>query len=851
MSGPTLDDLHTAFVNAEAAGDSQAAQELFGQYHDKAGTSLTSLPKQAANSVVKGIAHTGDMLLNAPANALNLGKMAYGVASHELTGAIPPDVAAPNGTLYKAARSSGLSDMRNDPTSGVGKIADGAVQAAAGAMMGPGGLIKNAVSGLIGGAAGTTAELKGAGPAGTIAASLLAPSAAQGAVGLAKAFNRTALTQGGARNRVADNLLKDSGLSKPDMLLALENAKEIVPGSQPTTAQALMNPGLAGVEKAYTKVGGSLESGVGIPEAFSSRYTEQARAQGEAASTLMPVNKGADAAQRTIVGIAAQHKLQSEQESRASMNAIPSLTNLVADGASIKGIVGGNYANHKTATEQAYAGIDPHDTAKVPVPLKEMRDAANDIYKLSSLQGDNALPPEIVRLLDSAEMAATPHQNGLPSGQFGSAPASLSHINELRKLAGRIIQSAQTKPDGATLVGAATRLKEILSGVPQAAADAGLLPQSMSNAVSNAVSRRKSQGDIYETGPANKLNRDNADKAPVLEDAAVLPHFLNGSSESWQALKAASPSSPDRIQDIAANYLGDKFKRAVLSPDGTPKTAAAFSNAAADFKYAHRDILGDFPGLVSGIDSAVGVHQTLEQGASKLASGGLRHFLSGKDPDKAIKSWLGSSTREHDTRDIMAAIDQQPRLGPQPMGDVMAGKAPPPQLGPQLLGGLRDEMMGRVSKDGDAVLLQKKATELLDSKSADKLQPLLDKLLTPQHKGLLDGLVTDLQRTQFSKSANTVNRQTSDTQVANHIATRLAVNALNVSTKGGAGLVASLATRGKPEYSHSVTAQALLDPAYAAELLKTQKSTGAQYLKGAGRGLLWTTSPFQNQQPKE
>jgi hypothetical protein len=135
----SLDDLSTALINADKAGDTDAATALAGEIQRIRGMRPANAPSNASvalNAANQGIAGVPDALLNAPNRLMNLGRAAYGTAA---TAAGRPDLAPeltpdPN-YAARAFQSMGFTNPAAAPqTAGQRILAAGAAGAAGGAL---------------------------------------------------------------------------------------------------------------------------------------------------------------------------------------------------------------------------------------------------------------------------------------------------------------------------------------------------------------------------------------------------------------------------------------------------------------------------------------------------------------------------------------------------------------------------------------------------------------------------------------------------------------------------------------------------------------------------------------------
>lgn len=185
----------------------------------------TSMGKVAMNAANKGIGGLVDMVLNTPANIINLGKAAVGAP---LAAAGRPDLApeptSPPNYGRRAMESMGFTDPANEPQTGPQRVLDasvqGGVQMAANPAAGMRGLVANALLGAAGG--GSAQGAREAGLPEPVAQSIGM------AVGAAPAAGR-----GYARDQVERALERQGAKSVEDATLAAGREKGLgVPVSE-------------------------------------------------------------------------------------------------------------------------------------------------------------------------------------------------------------------------------------------------------------------------------------------------------------------------------------------------------------------------------------------------------------------------------------------------------------------------------------------------------------------------------------------------------------------------------------------------------------------------------------------
>ena len=814
------------------------AQQASGAEHPVATApdTDTNPVKFAANSINRGVAGAVDNVINAPQNIENLARAAVGYGLHKIGAPASwmPEAHAVPDLMRRGMESAGVIDDKLNPTSTAGKIADYAIQMATGAAMSPGNAVKNVLGGLFGGTVGGTVQELTDSPLAGIAASFVAP----GAAAAIRSGNRSHIYGKGIENSAADTLITTSGLDKQSLIDALEKRKTFIPGSDPTTAQALKNTGLAGIERTYKNMPGTLEGdGISIPAAFETRYAEQRRAQANAMRDLAPTENGAEGFKLGIKQIAQGHINTDNNAAMSAINGVSGTSDKLIDGAMVRGIIDNNYKAQKKTTGNAYGEIDPGDISRVNIPYDALLEAVKNRHPL---YGD-AIPPQVSSLLKIAKnwgIKETPASemvgaNGKPlvSASTEATEVPLSIVGALRAIASR--DAHETGLAGqAHASGTLGDMKRILNNVPEDAAQAGLIPQDMAERVKNAVAQRKIQGDLYETGAANRLNRTNSDNSNFVEDQNVLPTFINKSNEAAKSF-IASTGGDQAAKNVAENYLGEQFRRSMLTQDGVPKKG--FSDSSSRFGRDYAAPLGIFPDLKGRISTAVSKQKQAVATSELYQNGGTREFMGGKDANKSIESWLASPSRTKDTREILNAVGMD------------AG------LKNQLKGALRDRLLEKTMQNGseDILGLQKwnQGNALKEAKDP-KNKVLAAALLDRPGKAKAERITRDLERTQFSKDANRSSGSDTFQNSANAAIQTGLVRALSGKTGGLVGMASALNDKLRAGQSTGIMAKMLLDPEYSVKLLKNQSETGMEYLRRNGQSIAgrYLSQPYKQDQ---
>lgn len=744
------------------------------------------------NSINKGLAGIADTVINAPRNLNNLGRAGVGYALGEMGFDYKPDVTVPNNTVHNMMKDWRQIREEYDPTSPGGRVADYAIQSVTGAVVSPGSLVKNVVTGAIGGTAGGVTQEATDSPLAGIFASVAAPGTGSLATAGKRRIGRNKLTESGVNNMAGDRFLEASGMDKQTLLSQLDQHQDIIPGSEQTSAQALKNGGLAGMQRTYETMPGRLDDSISIPDAFALRYAQQREAQAGHLNEAIPAQNGASAFQHGIANdVNAAVANVGNKSNTATGNIAQNMTPEYAGGVA-KQVIDERYRQAKLDTKAAYEAIDPHNESRVSMPLSEMQAVVDKYYPLAP----NDIPPQLQNLIKVA------------SEQGDTVP--LSTVSALRSMAGRYANDAPL--ENRTLAAAAGQMKRILSDVPELAADAGVIPGEMADRVRKAVALRRTQGEAFETGATNNLNRRDSNNAAKLEDAKIMRNFLNGSPDDAKRYMAAI--GDDKAAKAAAeSHIKSQFESAVFKPDGQIKKN--FTDDYAKFTKQYRPVLNHFPELKARIVEAMKLQASAAKTGETLKGGGLRHFLDNRDPDKAVNSLLGSATKELDISDIEKAI----RNNPTAKGN--------------LAGGVKDGILNKQMQMGAADILDNPVWnqgQALKTLKDPKNMRLLNMLLDDGQKAKLGAFKADLESTQFTKNANRASGSNTQQNLQNNALVSLA------SKKPGVGLAKTIWQAAESIGDERLKAnftKMLLEPKHAAKIIREMKPTARSQLAEA------------------
>lgn len=367
----------------------------------------------AARDVLGGLAGVPDMLVNGAAAIGNAPAVAWDAVRGNAPGTSEPfrynvltRAADAYGDMAGAPRAETdgerlTSSMVRGASGSLPFIAAGAVpalvrgapQLAAALRSAP---IGQVVGGATGGAAGYAAEEAGAGPAGTMAASLLGGVAGAGAVAAGAAAGRGAQAMGtpffqGGRDRIVGNTMmrfSSDPATLADRLTARVGAEPAVPGSIPTTAEAVRDTGLSGLQR-------TLQNGdPQMANTLALRGEARDVARVGALDTVAPDTGGAPVVTAAMEREAARLRLAERlgndgaaADLAAAQGRLPAPMTAEEAGGAIRAPLSDAYGDFRAGTSAAFNAVDPAGTARIPIIGIQQRAAALAAERFTPLSG--------------------------------------------------------------------------------------------------------------------------------------------------------------------------------------------------------------------------------------------------------------------------------------------------------------------------------------------------------------------------------------------------------------------------------------------------------------------------------
>lgn len=688
--------------------------------------------------------------------------------------------------------------------------------------------VTNSVAAGVASGAGEIAKENGASPLEQTAIGLAAASpvsvagVASPAIADAAYHYASRLAQGftheGALAQAAATLRRQLSGNAGNAIDAIENAPKPVAGVTPTLAERAQDVGLAGLQRGWSNVD------PGARAALAEREQSNALARTRAASETMGDGSpqviqdqaqremaGAEAAtakQQTELQVSADERLASERDratkerQRAELavvqarTAIGSEVDRDATGASARDSFDQAYDAAKKRTSAAYN--DPHLTTPVPIDIPRdyfegLRAAADNFYG----DGGGAMPTDLRQIVDDAAAE-------------GATTRTLTNIDRrLADFSGRARMSGN-RSDAAF----SDRLRVGLSDVAQEVAT----PEYRA-ALANAKSVRAEQGRLFETGNAATAFLRDRYGAPLTGDNSVADKLVRPGSpggDTAEGLVAAIGTAP------AENIVRQHIRR--LADEGSIDTEAKARTFATRFG----EVARRFPGVRSDLDE-------LRQRAAELDSA-KQAERDAHTAGLTLEEKQGVSERSalHDallktplaraadaSRDPSSFVSEL--LRKQDNGRALKALYGQIQHAPEAVSGFRRSLGDFIEAEGKTPNFTAAGDQVPGVRGTQKaIATVLDRagnILTTEQRMVLKSVQRELQSMNFALTAG--KPPGSETMLNKSFADVMnAVPIPGLVGKTKMLLGKALATLGNGNEVRRLITQAILDPDFAATLLK-------------------------------
>ncbi len=549
---------------------------------------------------------------------------------------------------------------------------------------------------------------------------------------LAKQLWEDIVSGSGVEKRAGEALLRNSSdpAALPGRLTDAIDAPS-TPGAQPTTAQAVADPGLLAAQNALQSTD---PRAAGL---IANRNAANNAAWQSTLDSMAPQGAGADAVQSAV-----RRAFQSFQGStdemiqRATQRAQQAIRDVGPDitperaGQIIREAVGQEYAAARAATGQAYRAIDPAGQSQIPTaPLyAPAAEAVNTRFSTSTF----GTPPDINRIL--TRMRDTDF-------------ASLDQIDGIRRdlgdIAGDMARSASERGIAQQLRG---QIDDYLARVAEMGADGSNLSPEQLAAMRAAREARTLQGETFERGAVGAVTKTKAFGAPAVPDSGVAAEFLfrgSGSPEAVQQFVAAVGNRPQAVQALQS-YAATALRQFATDADGVVNPAKL-----QRWVQDHQAILQQFPELAGRVNTAMRAQGLVDNLVGRQARAiddvqrsALGYFIGDMNPDAAVAKVMNSPSSQADLDRLVSVVGRDP----------------------EAMGGLRraivDFLTGKSLNAGTDIAGNNLLSQAKFGANMDRYGPLLERVFAPEHIQAMRQIQADLDAQQLSTAAKALGSNT-------------------------------------------------------------------------------------------
>lgn len=405
----------------------------------------------------------------------------------------------------------------------------------------------------------------------------------------------------------------------------------------------------------------------------------------------------------------------------------------------------------------------------------------------------------------------------------------------LEEKAGALQRAAYRNPELAKDAAVLTQLKHLFRGAMDDGVRNGNVPRDIYDNYKAAVKAHAEFKQQHDQGVAADLLKNGIERRGA--NLANVPKKMVSTREGLESFKKAM-GGEDEARKALSDYLATTFKNEVLIPS-TGGTKSGWQDKAANWLKTNKLAVDEFPELRAKINDSIAKSKTVDDMATRfkadtenMLKGGGRIFDNLKDPSAVIDTFIASKSRLADSQFIVKMANDSP----------------------QFKTSLRGAIAEKVSEMTDA-----KAIAFIENKANREL---IKGLFGETALKKFDRVLVDLKRDQLGstlggvKGSQTYGRTATD-KLMNQSIWKLDTAggtigaALGALLGGGVGGTVGAAAGGASTAhlvkmmnmkQNAVTAKAMLDSQYAAELLKKQLAP-TQYKRGALESLKKNLAP--------
>ena len=403
----------------------------------------------------------------------------------------------------------------------------------------------------------------------------------------------------------------------------------------------------------------------------------------------------------------------------------------------------------------------------------------------------------------------------------------------LEEKIGRLQRAAYQNPELAKDAMVLTQLKHLVRGAMDDGVKNGNVPKDIYDNYKAAVKAHAEFKQQHDQGVAADLLKNGIERRGA--NLANVPKKMVSTREGLESFKKAM-GGEDEARKALSDYLATTFKNEVLIPS-TGGTKSGWQEKAIKWQTANKLALDEFPNLRAAITDSIKKSKTVDDMAARfktdtenMLKGGGRIFDNLKDPSAVIDTFIASKSRLADSQFIVKMAQDSP------------------QFKTSLRGALAEKVAGLNNAKMIEFIENKANRELIKGIFGDTVLKKFDRVLVDAKRDRLGSTLGGVGGSQ------TYGRGATDKIMSQSIwkldGAGASLGALlgtmlgGVGTMGGAlgGAATAHTVKVLNMKQNALTSRAMLDPKYAAELLKKQVAP-TQYKRGALESLKKNLAP--------
>ena len=403
----------------------------------------------------------------------------------------------------------------------------------------------------------------------------------------------------------------------------------------------------------------------------------------------------------------------------------------------------------------------------------------------------------------------------------------------LEEKAGRLQRAAYQNPELAKDAAVLTQLKHLFRGAMDDGVKNGNVPKDIYDNYKAAVKAHAEFKQQHDQGVAADLLKNGIERRGA--NLANVPKKMVSTREGLESFKKAM-GGEDEARKALSDYLATTFKNEVLIPS-TGGTKSGWQEKAIKWQTANKLALDEFPNLRAAITDSIKKSKTVDDMATRfkadtenMLKGGGHIFDNLKDPSAVIDTFIASKSRLADSQFIVKMAQDSP------------------QFKTSLRGALAEKVAGLNNAKMIEFIENKANRELIKGIFGDTVLKKFDRVLVDAKRDRLGSTLGGVGGSQ------TYGRGATDKIMSQSIwkldGAGASLGALlgtmlgGVGTMGGAlgGAATAHGVKVLNMKQNALTSKAMLDPKYAAELLKKQIAP-TQYKRGALESLKKNIAP--------